>query len=289
LITFSLEDRMSRYIVKRVLSNNAILVSESEKEYILLGKGVGFSKKKGMVLENIENVENTFVSLAGVDKDQYEDLLSQVDDEIVAISEEIIYMASKELGEELNPHIHIGLIDHINFAIKRLKEGIEIVNPFLMETKLMYPKEYSISEKGVNILKKRLGIQIPDAEIGFIAFHIHGGRINKSRSGALKNTKLVNLIVKYIEDRLKINLSKDSLDYNRFIAHLMGVLDRVKNKKYLKNVLLPKLKEEFAFEYKIAYDISKIIQNELKLKVPEDEVGYITLHIYKLNNSSKKI
>ncbi|SHK02399.1 BglG family transcription antiterminator [Tepidibacter formicigenes] len=280
---------MSRYIVKRVLSNNAILVSESEKEYILLGKGVGFSKKKGMVLENIENVENTFVSLAGVDKDQYEDLLSQVDDEIVAISEEIIYMASKELGEELNPHIHIGLIDHINFAIKRLKEGIEIVNPFLMETKLMYPKEYSISEKGVNILKKRLGIQIPDAEIGFIAFHIHGGRINKSRSGALKNTKLVNLIVKYIEDRLKINLSKDSLDYNRFIAHLMGVLDRVKNKKYLKNVLLPKLKEEFAFEYKIAYDISKIIQNELKLKVPEDEVGYITLHIYKLNNSSKKI
>ncbi|SHH13009.1 BglG family transcription antiterminator [Tepidibacter thalassicus] len=280
---------MRKYVVKKILSNNAILVSENEKEYILLGKGVGFSKKRGMVLENIENVENTFVSLTGEDKDQYESLLSKVDKEVLSLVEEIIYMASRELNEELNPHIHIGLVDHINFAIKRLKEGIEIVNPFLMETKLMYPEEYSIAEKAVNILKQKLGIQIPDAEIGFIAFHIHGGRVNKSRSGALKNAKLINLIVKYIEDKLKINLRKDSLDYHRFVTHLMGVLDRVKNKKYLKNVLLPKLKEEFIVEYKIAYDISKIIQNELKLKVPEDEIGYMTLHIYKLNNSNKKI
>lgn len=279
---------MRKYVIKKILSNNTILVSENDKEYILMGKGVGFGKKKDMTIEEIENIENTFISLSGLNKHQYEKLLLQVDEKIVAITEEIIYMASKELEEELNPHIHIGLMDHINFAIKRLEEGIEIVNPFLMETKVMYPKEFNIAEKGVNILREKLGIQIPDAEIGFIAFHIHGGRNNKSKNYALKNTKLVKVIVKYVENKLEIDLKENSLDYTRFVAHLMGVLDRVENKKYLKNILLNSLKEEFAFEYKIAYDISKIIENEINSKVPDDEVGYITLHIYKLNNLKNK-
>ncbi len=279
-----LEDTMRKYVVKKILSNNVLLVGENEKEYILVGKGVGFAKKKDMILEDLENVENTFISLSGLDKYQYEDLLSKVDEKIVAITEEIIGMASKELGETLNPHIHTGLIDHVNFAIKRLEEGIEIVNPFLMETKIMYPKEFSIAEKSVNLLKERLNIKIPDAEIGFIAFHIHGGRSDKSKASALKNTKLVNQVVRYMENKLEIRLKENSLDYTRFIAHLMGVIDRVENKKYLKNILLPKLKEEFGFEYKIAYDISKMIEKELNVKVPEDEIGYIMLHLYKLNN-----
>lgn len=279
---------MRKYVVKKVLSNNTILVSENEKEYILMGKGVGFGKKKDMIIEDIENIENTFVSLAGLDKNQYEKLLSQIDDKIVAITEEIIYMASKELGEELNPHIHIGLMDHINFAIKRLQEGIEIVNPFLMETKVMYPKEFNISEKGVNILREKLGVEIPDAEIGFIAFHIHGGRTDKSNNYAMKNTKLVKIIVKYVENKLEIDLKENHLDYTRFVVHLMGVLDRAENRRYLKNILLPTLREEFAFEYKIAYDISKIIEKEISLKVNEDEIGHITLHMYKLNNLKTK-
>lgn len=37
---------MGKYFVKKVLSNNAVFVSEGDKDYILLGKGIGFSKKR---------------------------------------------------------------------------------------------------------------------------------------------------------------------------------------------------------------------------------------------------
>ncbi|MEJ8554920.1 PRD domain-containing protein [Tepidibacter sp. Z1-5] len=271
---------MSKYLVKKVLSNNAIFVSEGDKDYILLGKGIGFAKKKGMVLEKLDNIENTFVALTDEDKN----LIYNVDKEILETAEQIIDMASNELNEDLNPYIHIGLIDHINFAIKRLREGIEIVNPFLVETKLIYPKEYDIASKAVDILKEKLNIEIPDTEIGFIAFHIHGGRSNTSKTSALKNTKLVNMIVEYVEKKLKKDIKKDLMIYNRFVYHLVALLDRVNSGKTVINNSLETIKKEFFFEYKIAYDISKIIQNELKKEVSQDEVGYITLHIYKLNS-----
>ncbi len=271
---------MGKYFVKKVLSNNAVFVSEGDKDYILLGKGIGFSKKKGMVLEKLDNVENTFVALSDEDKN----LIYNVDKEILETAEQIIDMASNELKENLNPYIHIGFIDHINFAIKRLREGIEIVNPFLLETKLMYPKEYDIASKAVNMLKEKLNIEIPDAEIGFIAFHIHGGRSNASKSMALKNTKLVNMLIEYVEKKLKMDIKKDFLIYNRFVYHLVALLERVNSEKTVINNSLEMIKKEFFFEYKIAYDISKIIQNELRKEVSQDEVGYIALHIYKLNS-----
>jgi transcriptional antiterminator len=49
------------------------------------------------------------------------------------------YIISKTLSN--NVVLNIALLDHINFAIKRLKEGIEIINPFLYEIAII-DKEY---------------------------------------------------------------------------------------------------------------------------------------------------
>lgn len=271
-----------KYIIKKVLSNNVILVTHKDKEYILVGKGVGFGKKKDSVLEDVENVENTFISLEGLDKYEYEQLLSKVDKKIAAATEEIIAMISKTMGEELNPNIHIGLIDHINFAIKRLQENIDIINPFLTETKIMYPKEYELAQEAVEILKEKLNIQIPDAEIGFIAFHIHGALKSKDKAVALKITKLVNNLIKTVEDELHIAIKRDSFDYVRFVIHIRGIISRLENDKVFENPLLDKIKEQFEFEFGLALKLGKIIENELKIKVPEDELAYMAMHIHKL-------
>ncbi|EOD01498.1 BglG family transcription antiterminator [Caldisalinibacter kiritimatiensis] len=270
------------YKIIKPLSNNVVLANKEDKNYVLLGKGIGFGKKKNMILKDSDNIEKIFISLDDFNLIEYENLLSKVDPKILELTERIISMVSKELKENLNPHIHIGLIDHINFAIKRLEEGIEIVNPFLFETKLLYPQEYKLAEKAVNILRENLNIKIPDAEIGFITFHIYGARKNKVKRDAFKNSKIVSKIIDYTQRKLQIDLSKGSFDYIRFVMHLKGVLNRLNEGKCIENVLLQKVKDEFKYEYKIAYDISKIIENDLRIKVPDDEIGYIALHLHKL-------
>ncbi|MBS4534327.1 PRD domain-containing protein [Clostridium sp. D2Q-14] len=276
---------MEKYQIIKILSNNVVLVEKQNKDYILVGKGIGFGKKKGQLISNTQAIENTFISLEAVDSGEFNDMISNVDPKIIELTQKIVSMISNETNKQLNPHFHLGLIDHINFAIKRLKEGIEIVNPFLSETKLLYPMEYDLAKRSVKILKENLNIDIPEAEIGFIAFHIYGANNNKSKNDALESSKIINKIIHFIKIKLNLNLDENSLDYIRFITHLKGVLDRSKKNKNIKNIFLKQLKKDITYEYKIAYDMSEIIKKDLNIKITEDEIGFIAIHLYKLNNS----
>lgn len=274
---------MEKYIIQKTLSNNVVLVEKENQKYILVGKGIGFGKKKGVCLENSQSIEEKFISLNGLKENEYEKFLTEVDPKIIELVEKIMEMVKNELGEGLNPNVHVGLIDHINFAIKRLKEGIEIVNPFLVETKLLYPVEFDLAQKAVEILKKYLKIYIPKAEIGFLALHIYGGRGNKSKTQALENSKMLHKILGHVERKFGIEMDKNTFDYNRFIMHLRGVIDRVCNNKCIDNLFLHKLKDDLMVEFKVAYDISKIMEKSLNVSIPESEIGYIAIHLYRIN------
>jgi len=277
---------MDKYIINKILSNNVVLVDNNNKKYILVGKGIGFGKKKGSELNNNDVIEEKFVSLEALNDSEYHTLITKIDPKIIEVCDEIISIANKELDEDLDSKISLALIDHISFAIKRIKDNIEIVNPFLNETKILYPIEYKIAKKGIEILKNRLSINIPDAEIGFIALHIYGSRKNKTKSEALEITKLINKIVFFTEKKLNLNINKESFSYNRFIMHLRGVIDRVKNNKNIENILLSRIKQEFLIEFNVALQIASIIKSELKYDVPDSEVGFITLHLFKLKSEN---
>ncbi len=50
-------------LIKQVFNNNVVLVDDDlkKREYILIGKGLGFQKKKGMKVD-IDRVEKKFIS-----------------------------------------------------------------------------------------------------------------------------------------------------------------------------------------------------------------------------------
>lgn len=278
---------LKSYLVKKTFNNNAVLVSLGQNEYILIGKGIGFNKKKGSILMESNLIENVFIQVDETNKNQYEYLLETTDEKIVRIVEEIVSMAEKELGETLHVNIHFGLIDHINFALSRIREGIEIVNPFLLETRMLYKKEYAIAEKAVEILKEQMNIEIPESEIGFITFHIHGGRMGGKKSDSLSYVKAISQVVPYIEDKLELTLEENSFDSVRLVSHLRGLIERCVKNETIENLLLDKIKKDFPFEYKISENIALLLKKNIGIVVPENEIGYIALHLYKLNHSKK--
>lgn len=277
---------MKGFQVSKVLNNNVIISELNDRSYVLIGKGLGFGKKKGDVIQNSSMIEQKFEAINSGDEN-YTNLLSTVDREIVAVCEEIIGLAVKEIGTQLNPHIHIGLIDHINFAIHRLKIGLEIENPFLFEIQTMYAKEYRIAERAVNMVNERISLLLPESEIGFIALHIHSASINQPVGQSLQDAMFVKQIVDYIQNEINVSISQNSLDYIRLISHLKYSINRINNGKALNNVLLPTVKRKLKDEYKIAKKICGYISGKLNKKIPEDEVGYIAMHINRLKNTLK--
>ena len=121
------------YIVSKVLNNNVILVTDknSNQELVLVGKGIGFGKKDGRnVTLSEKDIEKSFIAYDEKTKTEYFQLISQMDSNVMGVSEEIIALAEENLGR-LNSHIHIALTDHIGFALDRIKMGMEMSNPFI--------------------------------------------------------------------------------------------------------------------------------------------------------------
>jgi transcriptional antiterminator len=133
------EHMNKQYVVSKVLSNNVVISQRENEFYVFTGKGIGFGKQKGSIVDT-SCIEQKFVAIGKEDKENYKRILQNVDSEIVAVTEEIISQASIMLGENLDFRIHVTLSDHIDFAIKRINEGISIVNPYSFEIQTMYQR-----------------------------------------------------------------------------------------------------------------------------------------------------
>lgn len=270
------------YTVLKVFNNNVLLVTFGNKEKILYSKGIGFGKKIGDKISEGIRIDKIYSIEDSSNSDKFNQLMSFVDNEIIGICEEIIYMISKELNEELNEKIHISLTDHIAFAIKRIKAKDEIINPFLIETETLYRREFEIARKAINMLERKIGISIPDGEVGFITLHIHSARQQGKLSNTLKYAYLSNNVVKYIEKAFDLTIDRHTIDYARFITHLRFTIERIINKNTIKNELLNVIKKQYSKSYKVANEVCKLIETELQEEIVEDEVGYMAVHIEKI-------
>ena len=275
--------------IEKVLNNNVLIASHpTYDEVVLIGKGIEFGKKKGDVIEQ-KDVEKWFILKNEREQEQYKKLLPHVDEEFIGLMNDIIHHIRTRTNSSLNEHIHVALTDHILFAIKRLEQGMDIKNPFLVETKSLYPLEYDVATEVVNMLNERLHIQLPEGEIGFIALHIHSALTNHQLSEVNQHSQLISRLVSVVEEQLNIRIDRESIHYLRFVRHLRYAIERVKKgekieePKKLSNIL----KETYPLCYNLSWKIIKIMQQTLQLPVDEAEAVYLTLHLQRLTGKSE--
>lgn len=275
-------------IVIKALNNNMVLIKEQGVEKILLAKGIGFNKKFGDILEDNLEVDKVFSIEDKKNQENLKEVYNRVDGEFVAICEEALAEISEELGEELNETIHIGLIDHLAIAMKRLKNKEQINNPFIVEIETLYSVEFEMAKKIVNKLQDKYEIDFPEGEIGFITLHIHSARNGKMLSNSIKYSYLSNKIIIYIEEKYNSKIDKRSLDYARFLSHVRFTIERVLTDTVLKNDLTEIIKKSYPVSYEIAEGASKIIEETLDKKVCDDEVAYIAMHVERFRVALQK-
>ena len=275
-------------IVIKALNNNMVLIKEQGVEKILLAKGIGFNKKFGDILEDNLEVDKVFSIEDKKNQENLKEVYNRVDGEFVAICEEALAEISEELGEELNETIHIGLIDHLAIAMKRLKNKEQINNPFIVEIETLYSVEFEMAKKIVNKLQDKYEIDFPEGEIGFITLHIHSARNGKMLSNSIKYSYLSNKIIIYIEEKFNSKIDKRSLDYARLLSHVRFTIERVLTDTVLKNDLTEIIKKSYPISYEIAEGASKIIEETLDKKVCDDEVAYIAMHVERFRVALQK-
>lgn len=271
--------------VKKVLNNNVLVAEHPEyAEVVLIGKGLGFGKKPGELVAG-EVAEKFFVLKEAKEQEQYKQLLGYIDEDFIGLMNDIIELVEERFAVHLHEHIHIALTDHLFYAVKRVKQGLDIKNPFLSETELAYPKEFTVAAELIEYINDALKITIPPGEIGFVALHIHSALTRRSLQEVNRHTRLIGELIQVIEDSLDLTIDRKDVNYLRLVRHLHHVIERINNEQYMdeQESLKKVLQAEYPICYNLSWKLIKIMQQALKKAVPDAEAVYLTLHLQRLS------
>jgi transcriptional antiterminator len=271
--------------IDRVIGNNVLLIKDvaTGDELVLLGKGIGFASKDGGWIDPKDpRIEKRFRLDDRDQLRQYQSLLEDIDPEVLAISEKIIALMEADFKKEVHNKVYLALPSHIQFAVYRLRNNMEIVNPFLYETKMFYPKEFEIAEKAAQMISQAFELSIPEDEVGFLTFHVYSAVTNVSVGQLVKFTNLINEMIDLIETRKSIQIPREGIHYISLITHLRFCIERIILKQVVENPFLAEMKKNYKDEYHLALELSELMKDHLQTEIPEDEIGYMVMHLYRL-------
>lgn len=187
---------------------------------------------------------------------------------------------------EFNADILLTLSDHINFAIQRSKEGVEIRSPLQWEIKHIYPKEYKIGFNSIEIIENNLGIKLDKNEAAFIALHFINAQIgNHDMTETTKITTIMGEILSLIKYKFKIEFNEDSFEFTRFVTHIRYFIIRQVNNKPLdndNNDMFDLMKDKLTEELDCVEIIEKHLNKNYGWKCTNDEKLYLMLHIQRI-------
>jgi len=271
---------MKSYQIQKILSNNIVqcqILGEAE-ECIVQGKGIGFGKKSGDLVDP-EKIEKTYFMKDQKKIRQYSKLVETCDQRVVEAVEEIIRRMEERFGNVYDEYVHIALLDHLNFAVYRYHNHIEINNIFLDEYRLMYAKEYAFAKEMVAYFDKCLHIELPESEIGFITLHFHSALHKERISKTNFYMQIITVCIDCIERHLHEHLDSGSIERMRLITHLKFAFERANHSIVLENPILERLKVQYPNMYEIALDMANLVEEQFGIHLPEGELGYLVLHI----------
>ncbi|MBW6408697.1 BglG family transcription antiterminator LicT [Clostridium weizhouense] len=273
-------------VINRLLNNNVVITVDSNgEEIIVMGKGIGYQKSKGDVIDE-EKINKVFRISNKEISNKFEELLNSIPIQYMKLCDEIIEYAQDKLNKKLNERIYISLSDHIYTAIQRTKNGIIVRNALLWEIKRFYIDEFEIGMKALDIIREKTKVKLPDDEAGFIAFHIVSAQLNEEQPMVQGITKLINEILTIVRIHFGVQFKEESVFYYRFITHLKFFAQRLfSDNTYSGDTdeeLLSIIKKKYSKEFECIIKIRTFIHKKYNYNLTVDEMIYLTIHIAKV-------
>ncbi len=207
----------------KVFNNSTVsTIMPDGQEAIVLGKGIGFNQRPGSVIRE-ELIEKVYYVQDEM-QTKFLQMLQNVRTDVMEAAQEIIDMAAAD-GFSLSNQATISLIDHINFAMERQQSQLVMPNLLLRETHLLYPKEYALGQRALQIIQRRCGVALPEDEAGYIALHLV--TISSDRNAAYDTLKFVKGTLDIICQYTHLPPDSTNTDMMRLIMHLKFLAQRV--------------------------------------------------------------
>jgi beta-glucoside operon transcriptional antiterminator len=277
----------SATVAHKVLNNNVVIsVDGSGDERVLMGRGLGFQVKADQAIDP-SRVEKTFVLDRGGDGDHARLLLASVPYDVIEAVTRAVDEAERMLGRSLGRRLPLAVIDHIQFVLERMKDGIRMPTAAMPELRVLHPQEFAAATAMARSVGASLETSLPDEESVFLTMHILNATRDEPNGTAALLFRRVQHVVTTVERGLGVALDIDSADYARFILHIQFLLQRLVAKSMLRGAdtsFFEFAKRSYPRSYAIANDVKAYVSAATGSELTDEELLYVIVHVERLAN-----
>lgn len=279
--------------IHRILNNNvAVILDESNREQIVMGRGICFKKKPGDEIL-AEDIDKTFFLAQPDAHNKFQVLVQDVPMEHMALGEEIIAEARRRLGKELNDMIYISLIDHVHTSIVRFLDGVTVKNVLLWDIRRFYKEEFQVGLWALERIWQVCRVRLPEDEAGFIALHLANAQMDQEvMHNMYEITRVMQETVNIVKYFFRMEFDEDDVYYYRFITHLKFFARRLVERKIYQDDGDEELWQIIRGKYKEASRcVDKITQFFIKkydYELSKEEQMYLIIHIERVVHKTKQ-
>jgi beta-glucoside operon transcriptional antiterminator len=272
-------------VVHKVLNNNVVVsIDESGRERILMGRGLGFQLKPTDTVDPAK-VEKTFVLDDGADGDRARRLLTDVPYAIVEAVTSAVDEAERMLQRDLGRRLPLAVIDHIQYVIERLDQGIRIPTTSMPELRVLHPQEFAAAERMAVAISASLERELPAEEAVFLTMHLLNATRDEPNGTAALLFRRVQHVVATVESGLGVELDVESPDYARFVLHVQFLLQRLVSRSMLRGSdtsFFEFAKQRYPRSYAIAVGVKGYVLAATESELTDEELLYLIVHVERL-------
>ena len=267
------------------------MVDDQSVEWIVVGNGVGFGKHQGDLVDE-NKIQRRFVSTLkqNVDIDSFQDLKP----ESFTVTTQVVHLVEPLLNISFSDYQYFVLADHIDFALKRANDGIDVDNGTVRwEVKKLFNKEFQAASQAVALINQLANVTLPKSEVVFMTYHFVNAASDGSKlQETIKITKLISGIIDIVQYQFHMTLDPESFNYSRFVAHLRSLMvQRASQSNVTGSELDASLLQLMMAKYPLAYEtverIDTYLQNQTDWQLHPDDKVYLTLHIWRVTHRQK--
>jgi len=203
--------------------------------------------------------------------------------------EQILNDAEEKMDFQLTDEAYEGLLIHIAISLERLKQRKDIKMDEKSLKAIREQKEFEMAKWISKQLENEFNIEIPICEIGYIALHVLGAKVQQNFNNNITKNVLDNMdedilnltkdIISLIGNILSVDFSDDEKLLIGLVLHLRPTINRIKHGLSLRNPILNDIKNNYPSVFGAAWATSVLFEKHFGIKVNEEEVGYLALHI----------
>ncbi len=272
-------------VIKRVYNNNVVLATEPDgTEVVLLGKGVGYQRKPGETIDS--SASERFVSELPYKATQVAELLTDASLEEAEVARAIVELGREDLNMKVGHSLLLPVLDHLCFAVRRAREGLQIDFPLRWEVAQIFPAETATGRRALALANERLGVRLQEEE--WVAFALHfinhrwaGGDL----SNTMAMTDTIGRSFKLLEQEWGTPIDQNSMSSARFVTHIRYLFVRAMEDRQLANSeidVMNAVRDRYPEATQAALKLARQIEESVKHELTHEEVAYLALHTARL-------